>query len=176
MPVRFSVPFSLEGDAHRKVAFAAAAVHAEPFASRLGGPFGVRRHEHFERSGGLETIFSLKLSRMYGFPELPLPESSLLQWLQHSIIVTMAREAVRKERIRFIFICVLEVSHCDPANPLPPGGRAVGRYSAPCERAPQARRGGVERTVEPASHSGKKPQRQPLHDGVVGIAGRRSRR
>ena len=43
----------LEGDAHCEVAFAAAAVHAEPFAPRFGGPFGVRRHEHFERSGGV---------------------------------------------------------------------------------------------------------------------------
>ena len=52
----------------------------------------------------LDTIFSLKLSRTYGFPVLPLSESSLLQWLQHSIIMTMARKAVRKEKICFIFI------------------------------------------------------------------------
>ena len=51
----------------------------------------------------LATIFSLKLSRRYGFPELPPPESSLLQLLQHNIVETMARRAVKKKNVRFIF-------------------------------------------------------------------------
>ena len=57
----------------------------------------------------LETIFSLKLSRRYAFPVSLSPESSLLQLLQHSIIETMARRAVKKENVRFIFSLVLGI-------------------------------------------------------------------
>ena len=106
MPVRFSVPFSSKE-------MRTARSPLPPLRSTLSHLLrGSEVHSVFDDTNTssdpaeLETIFSLKLSRMYGFPELPLPESSLLQWLQHSIIVTMAREAVRKERIRFIFICV----------------------------------------------------------------------
>lgn len=88
MPRAFLRAVSLEGDAHREVALAAVVVYVEPFAPRFGDPFGVRRYEYSSDPAELDTIFSLKLSRTYGFPVLPLSESSLLQWLQHSIIMS----------------------------------------------------------------------------------------
>lgn len=104
MPVRFSVPFASKEMRTERSPLPLLGVTLSHLLR------GSAIHSVFDDTkissdpAELDTIFSLKLSRTYGFPVLPLSESSLLQWLQHSIIVTMARKAVRKEKIRFIFI------------------------------------------------------------------------
>ena len=57
----------------------------------------------------LPTIFSLKLTRRYDFPVLLLPESSLLQLLQHNIIVPTIIKMLKKESLCFIYAFVLVI-------------------------------------------------------------------
>ena len=105
MPVRFSEPLASKE-------MRTARLPSPPLRSTLSHLLRDSEiHEVFDDTNTsndpveLDTILSLKLSRTYGFPELPLSESSLLQLLQHSTNTGMARKAIRKEKIRFI--CVL---------------------------------------------------------------------